>query len=340
MSNNHKYIIFSDTPRIGSISEASLLITNQLFNTTHSINRWRKDKKLYNLHGKDDAGNNIISEPVNYRKISDFIRDNGYIDSKSFNLPEAQCFWLDSTLDAKINFHLHDHTAPEGLAIADGFTKQIYGETYPITPKLIREGHTFTTLQPQLMSRIGRLRDKLVNNSHEALSDDWFFDLRTLISDGISLLEITLHQIYIKAEYAPLSGWTFNYERLGVRHGRKFEDKLGWIYRISGKNIDGEAYLKSVNNLRELRNHMMHFDPPTLVITLEEATIWLNQIIDIGWLLIKIRKAIGAEVSYQLINFVLQKEAIFNPESHFANRLPIGIGNADYYSCRWPKKAT
>lgn len=340
MSNNHQYIIFSNTPRTGSVSEASLLITNQLFNTNYSINQWRKDRNLYNLHSKDHANNDISSKPVNYRKISEFIRDNGYIDSKSFNLPEVKCFWLDSTLDAKINFHAHDHTAPEGLTIADGFTKQIYGDEYPITPKLIREGHTFTTLQPQLMSRIVRLRSRLINKSNEALSDDWFFDLRTLISDGISLLEITLHQIYIKAEYSPLPNWTFDNEKLGVRYGRKFEDKLGWIYKISGKHLGGEAYLKSVNNLRELRNHMMHFDPPTLVITLEEATIWLNQIIDIGWLLVKIRKAIGAEISYQLINFILQKEAIFNPESRFSNRLPIGIGNADYDSCRWPKTTT
>ncbi len=224
------------------------------------------------------------------------------------------------------------------MTIADGYTKQIYGEDYPITPKLTREGHTYTSLQPQLLHRIVKFRTKLINNSHEGLTDDWFFDLRTLISDTISLIEITLNQIYLKAQYNPLPDWYFDAEKLGVRHGRKFEDKLGWIYKISGKHIGAESYIQNVNNLRELRNHMMHFDPPHLVITIEEATIWLNQIIDVGWFLIKIRKAVGAELSLPLINFVLQKEAIFNPESHSSVRLPLGIGNTDYASCIWPKK--
>ena len=338
MLNSHQYIIFSDTPRTGSTSKASLLITNQVFSKNLSINQWRKDKTLYNIHGKDITNNDITSKPVNYLEIAKFIREKEYFDPDAFQLPVFKCFWLDSTFEGKINFHVHDHTAPEGLTIADGFTKQIYGEDYPITPKLIREGHTYTSLQPQLLHRIVKSRTKLIDNSCEALTDDWFFDLRALISDTISLIEITLHQIYIKAQYNPLPNWKFDAEKLGVRHGRKFEDKLGWIYKISDNDIGAESYIKNVNNLRELRNHMMHFDPPHLVITIEEATIWLNQIIDVGWLLIKIRKAVGAELSVPLVNFILQKEAIFNAESHCLKRLPLGIGNADYASCIWPKK--
>lgn len=338
MLNNHQYIIFSQTPRTGSMSQASLLICNQIFNRELSLNQWRKDKNLYNIHGKDIANIDITSKPVNYIEIAKYIREEGYFDTEVFQLPVFKCFWLDSTFEAKINFHVHDHTAPEGLTIADGYTKQIYGEDYPITPKLIREGHTYTSLQPQLLYRIVKCRTKLINNSHEALTDDWFFDLRALISDSISLIEITLHQIYIKAQYNPLPNWNFDEKKLGVRHGRKFDDKIGWIYKISGNHLGAENYMQNVNNLRELRNHMMHFDPPHLVITIEEATIWLNQIIDIGWLLIKIRKAVGAELSVPLINFILQKEAIFNAEEHCLKRLPIGIGNADYASCIWPKK--
>jgi hypothetical protein len=336
MLNQHQYIILSDKPRPGSISEASLLVSNQAFNKKMSIAQWRKDKQLYNIHGKDIANNDITSLPINYLEIAKFIRENGHFDSEIFKLPVFKCFWLDSTLEAKINWHTHD-TEEEILTIADGFTKQIYGEDYPITPKLTREGHTYTSLQPQLLERVIRYRIKLINNSVDALTDDWFFDLRTLISDTISLIEITLHQIYIMAQYNPLPGWKFDLDKLGVRHGRKFEDKLGWIYKISGNHLNAELYVGSVNNLRELRNHMMHFDPPSLVITIEEATNWLNQIIDVGWLLIKIRKAMGAELSVPLINFILQKEAIFNPEPHFANRLPIGSGNGDYKSSTWPK---
>jgi hypothetical protein len=241
-------------------------------------------------------------------------------------------------LNNKINWHAFDNSAPEGLAVVDGSTKQQYGERYPIVPKLIREGHSFTTLQPQLLYHINLSRNELILRSELALTDKWVFDLRTLINDTISIVEITLNQLYIKAEYDPLPSWTFDLNKLGSRYGRRFEDKLGWIYKITGNQLEAESFLPSCDNLRKLRNHMMHFDPPSLVITIEEATKWLNQIIDVGWLLIKIRQAIEAEISIHLINFILQKEAIFNPEKYFKNRLPLGIGNADYKSCTWQKQ--
>jgi len=240
-------------------------------------------------------------------------------------------------LNNKINWHAFDSSAPEGLAVVDGNTKQQYGVKYPIVPKLVREGHSFTTLQPQLIYHISLLRNELILKSELALTDNWIFDLRTLINDTISIVEITLNQLYIKAEYDPLPTWTFDIDKLGSRYAQRFEEKLGWIFKITGNRLEAEKYLPSINNLRELRNHMMHFDPPSLVITIEEAAKWLNQIIDVGWLLIKIRQAIGAEVSIHLINFILQKEAIFNPEKYFIKRLPLGIGNADYKSSTWQK---
>ena len=335
--NNHKYISLSEKPRKGANTEAGFLVIDYLFGNKQGRNKWYKDKLQYKINGLDRGGNPIISKPINYLEVARFIRENGYFNSEEFNLPDIQCFWLDFSLDYKINWHKFDNTAPEGLAIVDGVTKQQYGEKYPITPKLIREGHSFTTLQPQLLHRIAKQRTNLIAKSELALTDDWFFDLRTLINDTVSIVEITLNQIYIKAEYDPLNGWTFEKEKLGERYGRKFEHKLGWVYKISGKHLEAESYLPSCNNLRELRNHMMHFDPPSLIVTIEEATTWLNQIIDVGWLLIKIRQAIGAEVSLQLINFILQKEAIFNPEKHFSQRLPIGIGSSDYLSSTWKK---
>ncbi len=80
----------------------------------------------------------------------------------------------------------------------------------------------------------------------------------------------------------------------------------------------------------------MHFDPPSLVITIEEATIWLNQIIDIGIILIKIRKAINAEISYELVNFILQREAIFSPKPTTRKRKPLkDTPESDYSSSTW-----
>lgn len=302
-----------------------------------SRRKWYKDKQNYQINWKDGNQNQQSSHFINYLSIAKFIREHGYFDASVFNLPELQCFWLDFSLNYKINWHKFDHTAQDGLSVIDGVPQQQYGKSYPIIPKLNREGHSFTTLQPQLLSRISQLRTNLILNSDQALTEEWFFDLRTLISDTVSIVDITLNQIYNKAEYDPLPKWKFDKEKLGEKFGRRFGDKLNWVYKISGNPVAAETYLPSFNTLRELRNHMMHFDPPSLIVTIEEATTWLNQVIDVGYLLIKIRQAIGAEISLQLINFILQKEAIFNPEQHFAKRLPIGTGGADYASSTWSK---
>lgn len=335
--NDHKYLLFTDKPRVNANTDATSLVVNFLFGNLQSLNKWRKDKKGYNINWTDQNQKRQISESINYIIISNFIRENGYFDTKKFNLPKIECFWLDFSLDIKINWHTHDETAPTGLAIHDSVGQQQYGVKYPILPKLNREGHSFTTMQPQLLHRIVKLRNKLIENSHLALEDDWFFDLRSLINETVSVVEITLNQIYNKAEYDPLPNWKFDKIKVGEKHGRRFEDKLSWIFKISGNHLGAENYIEAVNNLRELRNHMMHFDPPSLVITIEEASIWLNQVIDVGYLLIRMRKAIGAEVSLQLINFILQKQVIFIPEAHFSKRLPLGNPDFDYASSKWKK---
>jgi hypothetical protein len=339
MSSNHYYIKFSEKGKTGSNTEVGFRLTDfYLHSIPNNRKQWRNDSRLYKVTWTDMNNVPQTSLPINYLEIARFIRENGFFSYSHFNLAPMNCFWLDFSLDLKINWHRFDHTGPEGLAVNDGVPQQQYGNGYPIKPKLNREGHSYTTLQPQLMNRIMSLRKRLIDDSNEALTDNWFFDLRSLISDAVSLVEITLTQLYIKAEYDPLENWQFDKEQLGERHGRRFEDKFNWIYKITGKHINAENFMPSFTVLRELRNHMMHFDPPSLIVTIEESVIWLNYIIDVGYLLIKIREAIGANVSIQLLNFILQKEAVFNPEVHFSARLPIGTGNADYESSNWPKK--
>lgn len=333
----HKYLLFEDKPRIGSNTDVASMLVNFFFKDRQSLNKWRKDKTAYKINWKDRNQHTQVSAPINYLTISSFIRENGYFDPSHFNLPPIECRWLDFSLDMKINWHMYDETAPTGLTIHDGVSQQQYGKNYPIVPKLNREGHSFTTMQPQLLNRIVTLRNRLVENSHLALEDDWFFDLRNLINETVSIVEITLNQIYNKAQYDPLEKWEFNKDELGEKHGRRFNDKLNWIFKISGNHLNAENYLSAVNNLRELRNHMMHFDPPSLIVTIEEASVWLNQVIDVGYLLIRMRQAIGVEVSLQLMNFILQREVKFNPEAIFAKRLPLGNPEFDYKSSTWRK---
>ncbi len=335
MTAPHKYILFDDRPGTGACTDVALLLIGIFFSNKQSLNKWRNDKQLYQISWTDRNQTPQKSKPINYLIISKFIREKGIFDTKHFNLPDLECFWLDFSINYKINFHLFDNTAPTGLFVEDGVAQQQYGTNYPIKPKLNREGHSFTTLQPQLLHRIMQLRKELIEKSETALEDSWFFNLRTLISDTVSIVEITLNQLYIKAEYDPLPHWRFDKQKLGEKHGRRFEDKLAWVYKISGKHLEAESYLPAFTTLRKLRNHMMHFDPPSLVIPIEEATLWLNNVIDVGYLLIKIRQAIGAKIYLGLMNFILQKTAVFNAEPSFRKRLPLKNGGGDYATSTW-----
>ncbi|MGZ4160817.1 MAG: hypothetical protein ACXVNF_08500 [Neobacillus sp.] len=334
-TNTHQYIAFDNKLRTGVNSETAFMIVEYLFKNHQTRKKWRDDKTLYYIVGVDDGGNEVKSIELNYRRISEFIRLHGTFDRLHFNLLAMECRWMDSSLDYTINWHRFDDTGTKAISIFDGYNEQNYGKAYPIDPELDREGRSFTSLLPILIRRIIKMRISLINNSHLALTGNWFLDLRTLISDTISIIEITFNQIYIKAEFDPMPGWIFDKEKLGERHGRRFNDKLKWIYQISGNTVDAEPFMKSCNNLREVRNHLMHFDPPSLVITIEEMTIWLNEVIDVGYLLIQIRKTIGVNISFDLINFILQKEAIFVPEPQYSKRIPLSAGTAGYRSTVW-----
>jgi hypothetical protein len=333
----HKFILLADNPKKGMNTYAGFLVIDHYFKSIQqSREKWRKGKQLLSLNWTTLNGENKQSKPVNYLTIAEQIRTTGEFDPAIFDLPPMECFWLDHSLDMKLNFHMTDHTGT--LGVTSGIPQQQYGDKYPIKPNLQREGHLYTTFLPQLLNRIISQRTKIIQSSNFAVQNEWVFDLRNLISDTISLIDITLTQFYIKAEYDPLPDWRFDKLMLGERPGRRLKDKLKWIYQITGNNLDIESELFSLNMLKDLRNHLMHFDPPSLIITLEEATIWLNQIIDIGIILIKIRKAINADVSLGLVNFILQREAIFVPINKTRKRSPIWEKpNEDYFSATWPK---
>jgi len=333
---NHKFIQSTEKPLIGMNTEVALLITNQYSKQNLSAEKWRKKKEKWTVSYEFPPGEIKKSKPINYLVIADYIRSNPYFDPAAFDLPELSCPWLDHASEIKMDYHMFDNTAIFGITSGD-LQAHYYGNKYPIHPLLQREGRLYTSFQPQLIRRITRERTRLIEMSDKSLSDDWIFDLRNLISDSISLLDIALNQLYIKAEYDPMPGWKFDKGVLGERHGRRLNDKFKWIYQITGNILNAESEKENLEILKDLRNHFMHFDPPSIVITLEEATNWLNQIIDIGRLIVKIRRAIKVDISVALINFLLQKEAIFVPYVK-GKRAPLNPNKKeDYYSSIWGK---
>ncbi len=332
---DHHFIKTTGKPVNGAITEAATLAIYQFLPGIHtSLKKWRKEKKTWNLNYEFPPGRKRISKPINYLVLSEHIRANNSFDPFLLALPDYNCHWMDDSTGMLMDFYVGDKTGELGIASGD-LQKHHFGENYPIKPLLNREGRLYTTIQPQLIQRTIRKRTELIQNSNLSLTDDWIFDLRNLISDSISLLDIAFNQLYVKAEYDPLPGWKFDKEKLKERHGRRLNDKIGWVHLITGNNLNIEKERKSLDSLRELRNHFMHFDPPSLVITIEEAVIWLNQMIDIGKILIKMRQALGVAISYDLINYLLQEEAVFNPIEN-KNRNPVKEEKSkNYLSSTW-----
>lgn len=333
----HQFITSTGKPRNGFISQVCwAIVQHYLSNANLSQNQWRKERKTWDVGWTEKNGQAMKSKPVNYLRISEDLRARGRFDPSRWNLPDMECFWLDGQLNIGLNFHVHDLNG-DTMGIVSGIPQQQFGPRYPLKPKLEREGHLFTTIQPQLLSWIISQRKKLIAQSEEALTLPWVFELRSLIGDAISLVDVTLTQLYIKAEYDPCPGWLFDKAKLKDRHGRRLNDKLKWVHQITGKNLDIESERASLESLRRLRNHLMHFDPPSLVVTVEEATTWLNQILDVGQILFKIRRVLGVPQSTALLNFLLEPEAQFHPRNMLRGRSIAGTKpDADYNSTTWP----
>jgi hypothetical protein len=337
MSGNHFYFQFKDKLRDGIIPKVTVEVLNFYSGKDLSRKKWVKEADFLVKYQPDQSEDVWrISQPISYSIISQYLYKNYSFYPEDFNLGRFECFWLDYTIDIQIDFHKFDPGTTKAIEIVLP-QRQMYGDKYPICLKINREGHLFSSMQRALIQRIISLRIRLVNQSDTALLSDWIFDLRSLIGDAISLVDITLHQFYNKAQYDPLPHWNFDKDKVGEKFGRRFTDKLKWVGQITGSPLDNARdELLSFHVLREIRNHMMHFDPPSLVVPLEEAAIWLNKILDIAFLIKKIRDKIGVSNSTSILNFMLQKEVIFVPRPAFVQRLELDSKENGYLSSCWP----
>ncbi len=336
-SEKHKYLKFSDNPKAGSTSYVGFYLVDKFLSPKlrQSRKKWKSDRKEYIIDWHFDGGGQEESKPLSYLLFTKYIRENGKFDTRNFNLPSASCFWMDGLFSIGMDYHRLD-TSPDGLMMIDSTPQEQFGENYPIEPSIDREGVIYSSFNNNLYERIIAERIKLVETSDEfSLDGKWVFELRGVIGDVISLVEITLNQFYIKAQYDPLDGWYFDKDIVGEKHGRRFNDKLKWVYQITGNHINVEKYIENFNFLRKLRNHFTHFDPPSLAITIEEMALWLNYVVEAGYILIQLRKAMGAEISERELNFILQKEIEFVPKKEYTKRLPLYHRNTNYKSTEW-----
>lgn len=332
--NEHNYLQFKKPkPRRRILRDIAVDLLNFYFHESLTRSRWLKQRPLRCgcfVISKDNNGNDVRkdwqSKPVSVASFEDQL-EQGRFDHTRFNINAPRCEWLDASVDVAPGFHV---VGSDGTAVRVRMPTTL-GSAFPLVPTLDREGHAFNSFQLLLLKRLLDLRERVTQNSENFMGLDWFQELRSLISDAVSLIDTTLHQLYHKAKYDPLDGWTFDENRLGSRFGRRLTDKLCWVYRITGKHLNAPIGTKAFLRVKALRNHLQHFDPPCFCYTLEDVASWLNSVRDVADLNWKIRKAIGSPLCEPLIELLLAPDVIFVPRDLSLPRIPqpddVGYGS-------------
>lgn len=308
-SKDHQYIILSDSSIADfKIDLCCLLLNQYLPHIKHSTEAWKTNNNEYTIRWTNPyTGMEEISKPVNFNILIKHLKENDGFVPKKLNLLDFRCPWLD--IPSKIQY---DQEEKKSSAIKYINPQQLFENDQKVGKLLYSAGNVFTSFHTQLVRRIISERKKLIWKSNNASHYSWILELRSIINDTLCLVDITLNQLYTKAESLPEKGWVFDKQILGDRFERRLIDKIKWITLITGKTLNYEVEWDSLNRLQIVRNDLNHFDPSSFKITVEAATTWLNDIVIVGRFLQKVREALQLPISTDLINFILQKEAVSN----------------------------
>ncbi|MGK4001144.1 hypothetical protein WMF31_00865 [Sorangium sp. So ce1036] len=324
---SHSFLRYiSPKPHRRVVHELAVALMNQYFNASLSRRQWLKQPRQPAAWHFDNHSRK--SKPIDINIIESLL-ETGTFDFNALDIFDPRCNWLDSSIHIKARVHL---PGSDGKSVVFRIPTNL-GSSFPYVPHLDREGHALNSLQIMSQKRILELHSIVVSESHSYDQLSWFQNLRSYICECVSLIDMTLHQIYYKARYSPLPGWTFNKNKLGPRFGRRLSDKIAWIYKITSKHLGAEDELKEFYILKDLRNHLQHFDPPCICYTLEDVAHWLNGIHSVAALAWKIRKCIGSPLSVPLIEMLLTPVVEFVPSDTSLPRIPQP-SNVGYASTR------
>jgi hypothetical protein len=325
-----------------AIRDVSLDLMNFYFGKNWSRSKWLK-LPPYSINcfekGRDENGNetrrDLESKSFRIIDLEKHIKENSGFKPEEFNLFEPRCKWLDVSVKIASGFHIVDEN---GVAV-ELRTPLPLGDNFPILPSIDREGHIYSSMQMLLQKSVVNLHKRLIVESSQFYTDEWFNFLRLFIADSVSLIDITLHHLYTKAEFDPLPGWNFNRVILRHRENRRLDDKLRWVGQITSRPLDdAKNELDAFHRLRKVRNHLQHFDPPCFGFTLEkDVLLWLNSASLIGRLAWKIRKRLGSPITVDLIELIVAPEVGFSPKHSELKRKPQS-DNVGYASSCWPNQ--
>ena len=323
--HKHKYIDYADSPPSSEIvHDLTRSILRIYTKIDKSKSQWQKHKITINTGLRQ----------FTYRDLEICLTQRRTLEYDQFGFREPFCEWLDLDIDvAKSNYtgmaFQFEEKAQSGQS----------GNSYR-TLRIDRAGRMISSMQRKLQERIVDARDLAVQSSSNLLEIDYIMDIRSLLVDIISLVDITLHQAYYRAENNAKPTWRpFDREKLEKacpRHGGRLQNKLKWITIITRNDPQfAQVELAAFNEIRELRNHFTHWDPPCFAYTADDIVRWLNAIPTIGLLLWKIRKSLGSPPTVPLIHLMLGKRVKYqtHPNEISIARPPLSDGFG-YASCQ------
>jgi hypothetical protein len=307
----HHYLAFNpEPPPSGLVHEIAAYILNNLCRTSHSISQFRKNIKRLTLPALSGAA---LGQTIDFEQLSEHLRTSRELSPGTI----GEALLSSDLLDSPVTLHRDYHMLPGHTEAMAFHLETPYGASFPIRPALDREGFAFASFQGAIQSNLLYLRRHLVETSDSAVNSTdtkWLNTVRALINECISLIEITLHQLYYAAEYQVRPGWRFDPDRLGSRYNRRFNDKLKWVGEITGRHLDNaQKEIAAVNELREVRNHLNLFDPPCVAMSIEDVAHWANLVPKTAGLAWKLRSKLGEQITPELIQLLLVPKVVFVP---------------------------
>jgi hypothetical protein len=145
----------------------------------------------------------ITSKPFNYHHFLKHIKTTKGFSPRVFDLPNPNEPFLDiPTTFAVGSHHITNNNEPQSHYQPHN-TSDFLGESFPITPTLCREGFMIGSFLEDYLRRIIDERNKLIDDSNNIFSFEWFFRFKDLINNAFNSLEVALHLVYNKAQFDP-----------------------------------------------------------------------------------------------------------------------------------------
>jgi hypothetical protein len=310
-------------------------ILNRYTNQELSVSRWKKKPAAIRTWHDGKTQREVR---IDFSALVRRMHQHRRVDAINFSLPYLMSPLFDSAADIGV---------PQTFVGSDGGTLMLrlpmaMGESFPLVPQIDREGLAIADMQALVEGNIVSLFNRLVAKSHEAPQprSGWLTSFRMLANECVTAIDMMLHKIYLLAEYRGSElGWTFERDAMGPRQGTRVADKLHWISLVSGKAFSLEKEPRQAFfTLKNLRNHLAHFDPPCFAATLEEVCGWLNLVPLIGEALWSIRTHLRQQLNETIVEILLLPRLEFLPKKMFGRDAPPPIAAIGYASASWPPR--